>query len=269
MEACGCDPDYCRQRQPPLGCHCQGPAAVNVLIVDPQPRARAALRHLLATLPEASNCRIDEASDAAHAQALLGAGNCHLLLLDIGLPGIDGLQLAAELRRHAPPERLLPALVFVTTHQEHALAAFDHGALDYLVKPIRRERLQRVLRRVAALRGIAAMPAAPATVMLRVPAPGALRRVALDDVLYFRADHKYTLLRTLHHAHLIDTPLHELAQRHGASFVRVHRGALAARDAIVALLHAPGAGWVLQLRGVPETLPVSRRQLPAVRALLR
>ena len=242
---------------------------MNVLIVDAQAPARAGLRRLLESLPEAAACRIAEAADAEQAQALLAAGSCQLLLLDVGLPGVDGLQLAAELRRRGPPAALLPALVFVTAQRDHALAAFDHGALDYLLKPVRRERLRRVLQRVAALCGMIAAPPAEAAACLSVPAHGALRRIALDDVLYFRADHKYTLLRTLHREHLIDTSLDALQRLHAARFVRVHRCALVARDAIAALLRSAGKRWEVQLRGVPERLPISRRRLPELRALLR
>ena len=242
---------------------------MNVLIVDAQAPSRAGLRRLLESLPEAAACRIDEAADAAQAQQLLAAGSCQLLLLDTELPGVDGLQLAAELQRRRAPAALLPALVFVTAQRGHALSAFEHGALDYLLKPVRRERLRRVLLRVAALCGATPAATAAAPACLSVPAHGGLRRIALADVLYFRAERKYTVLRTLQREHLIDATLDALQRTHGARFVRVHRCALVARDAIAALLRGGAARWQVQLLGVPERLPVSRRRLPALRALLR
>ncbi|OIQ82626.1 transcriptional regulatory protein YpdB [mine drainage metagenome] len=248
-------------------------AALNVLLVDADAASRRQLRRLLLTLPEAARARVDEAADAQQALHRLAAGDVDLLLLDTALPGVDGLQLAAELQRRRAPGRELPAAVFVTASAAHALAAFELGALDYLLKPPSRARLRRMVARVAALAALASAaaepaPDAPGGPELSVRERGALTRVALADVLYFSADHKYTLLRTLHQRHLIDTALDELERRHRERFVRAHRAALVARDALVAL-HRAERGWTLRLRGIDDVLPVARRRLAALRALLR
>ena len=135
-------------------------AALNLLLVDADAASRRQLRRLLRTLPEAARCRIDEAADAQQALHRLAAGDVDLLLLDTSLPGIDGLQLAAELQRRRAPGRELPAAVFVTASAAHALAAFELGALDYLLKPPARARLGRVVARVAAL-AADTVPASP------------------------------------------------------------------------------------------------------------
>ena len=238
-----------------------------MLLVDSDAAARRLLRRVLRTLPEAARCRVDEAADAAQALHRLAAGDIDLLLLDTELPGVDGLQLAAELQRRRALRRELPVVAFVSASAAHALAAFELGALDYLLKPATRARLCRLLSRVAALAATSA-PAPRDGPTLGVRERGVLWQVSLADVLYFRADHKYTLLRTVHRRHLIDTALDELERRYGTAFVRVHRGALVARDAVAALRRGD-RGWELRLHGVDDVLPVARRRLATLRALLR
>ncbi|NNM66271.1 MAG: response regulator transcription factor [Burkholderiales bacterium] len=256
---------------------------MNILIVDDEPLARTRLRRLLDQLPECAGCKVDEAADVASARQLMQHGSYQLLLLDIQMPGASGLDLAADLVRRRPHAAALPAVVFVTAHDEHALAAFDHAAVDYLTKPVRRERLAQALERVRPLLRGGMSNADPAhtvdeTPSLAVVERGAVLRVPLVEVLYFRSDNKYTLVRTAARHHLIDTPLGELEQRHAARFVRTHRSALVAVEAIAGLdrvvVPATGAAddnadWVVRVRGITETLPISRRQLPVLRGLLR
>ena len=134
--------------------------SLRVLLVDDEELARFRLRGLVneCILPQASV--VGEAASVAHALAWLAEHRCDVILLDIAMPGRDGTQLAAELR--ARPDS--PAVVFVTAHAQHALKAFDLDAVDYLTKPVRRERLQAALQRVAqrlALAPAAARPAVP------------------------------------------------------------------------------------------------------------
>jgi two-component system response regulator AlgR len=244
---------------------------MNILIVDDEPLARSRLRRLLEALPECADSQIEEAADTLAARAALQRRAVHLLLLDIHMPGGSGLDLAAELLRQRAHAAAPPLLVFVTAHDEHALAAFEHGAVDYLTKPVRRERLAQAVERARALLG-GENPGAALEPALAVLDRGALVRVPLRDVLYFRADNKYTMVRTLTRHHLIETSLGDLEQRHGERFVRIHRSVLVARTAIASVEHAgadEGGDWSVRLLALPETLPVSRRQLPLLRALLR
>lgn len=193
------------------------------------------------------------------------------MLLDIGLPGASGLQLAAQLS--AQPGA--PAVVFVTAHAEHALDAFELDAADYLTKPVRRERLQAALRRVAQRRSgptTAAAPLAEEPVLV-VSDRGRVLRVPLAEVLYLKAELKYVTLRTATRSLVLDDSLADLEQRLGGGFIRIHRNALVARRAVRALERRglPGGdadAWAVRVAPLDEWLAVSRRQVAAVRAAL-
>ncbi|BAO81779.1 response regulator of the LytR/algR family [Serpentinimonas raichei] len=257
-----------------------------VLLVDDEALARARLRALLDELCQAGACvvaEIGEASNAVQAMQQLQHAAWDVLLLDIQMPGLDGLQLAERLRHWPGDWPASPALVFVTAHTEHALAAFELQAIDYLTKPVRRERLQQALDKVARWRLVAdtasatangAAPAHPPEA-LTIHERGGLVRVPLADILYLKAESKYLTVRTKAQAYLYEGSLNELEQAHPGRWLRIHRNALVARHRVRALEkagahcgHDEPEGWLLRLDGVPEALAVSRRQLPLVRELL-
>lgn len=249
------------------------PAALRVLLVDDEALARQRLRTLLGDIDEPPSEVVGEAADAAAAMALLHTTVCELVLLDIGLPGRDGLQLAAMLRAQPNP----PAVVFVTAHAQHALRAFELDAADYLTKPVSRERLRAALQRVAQrLRAPPGPPPGEGGPLLVVHDRGRLLRLPLADVLYLKAELKYVTLRTGSHSYVLDDALSDLEQRLGDGFVRVHRNALVARHAVRALQRrvldggdAPGGEtWAVCVAPSGEWLAVSRRQLGAVREAL-
>lgn len=249
---------------------------LRVLLVDDEDLARLRLRSLLGECREPAALVVGEASNAAQALAWLETQSCDVVLLDIHLPGRDGTQLAAELREMPRP----PAVVFVTAHPEHALKAFDLAALDYLTKPVKRERLNAALQRVAAHLGQAASAATPAedeSAAIVVSDRGRVVRVPFAEILYFKAELKYVTLRTKAHSYVLDDSLSELEKRLGDRFLRVHRNALVARSALRALERRSvpgttddegGEGWAVCLAPVDEWLAVSRRQLAAVREAL-
>ena len=250
---------------------------LKLLIVDDEPLARLRLRQLVGECAEPRAEVVGEAADAAQALAWLDGRDCDALLLDVQMPGADGTQLAAVLRARTAAGRT-PAIVFVTAHAEHAVRAFELDAVDYLTKPVRRERLQAALARVA--QRIEAKPPAPAGAeapVIVVADRGRITRVPLDEVLYLKAELKYVTLRTARHTHVLDEPLSDLEARLGGNFLRVHRNALVARRAVRALerraLAGEGddeGGWAVRLEGLPdEWLAVSRRQLAAVREALQ
>ena len=243
---------------------------LQILLVDDEALARSRLRTLLADAARADPALpplvVEEAADSAQAWALLQAGAFELVLLDIHMPGPDGLALAARLQTLAKR----PAVVFVTAHSLHAVDAFELDALDYLTKPVRLARLQQALARL--LRQRAPAPAAsPGTLLIQDR--GRSARVPLGEVLYFKAELKYLTVRTAAHSFILDSALGDIETRHGAQFLRIHRNALVARHALRALEkhHDPeeGEGWAERLQGIDEPLAVSRRQLAAVRAALR
>ncbi|MDE2372521.1 MAG: response regulator transcription factor [Burkholderiales bacterium] len=254
---------------------------MKLLIVDDEPLARLRLRSLIeavaASLPELEAEVAGEAADADAALAALREAPFDALLLDIAMPGRDGLKLAAALRRL--PQ--VPAVVFVSAHAEHALRAFDLDAVDYLTKPVRRERLAAALQRVQQ-RVTGIVPTQPAPLaeppMLVVSDRGRVLRLPIDELLYFKAELKYVTLRTVTRALLLDDTLAELEPRlegMGGDFIRVHRNALVAKRAIRALEIRKGAdggdgeGWAVRVAPIDEWLAVSRRQVQAVRAALQ
>lgn len=258
--------------------------ALKVLLVDDEPLARLRLRSLLEACQEPRAEVVAEAGTASQAQAWLKDHGCDLILLDVQMPGPDGLQLADVLREK--PQR--PAVVFVTAHAEHALRAFELEALDYLTKPVRRERLQAALARVAerlaeraaARAGRAAAESVPEGEVITLTERGRLLRIPVAEVLYIKAEQKYLTLRTATHSHVMDGSLSELEHRLAPRFLRVHRNALVACSAVRELERHGGEpeedtgfgalepGWAVRVAFVDEWLSVSRRQVAAVREAL-
>jgi two-component system response regulator AlgR len=188
------------------------------------------------------------------------------------MPGMNGLALAAHIRGMPQP----PAIVFVTAYAEHALQAFDLEAVDYLTKPVRLERLQQALQKSEryVLPNKAETADSIQTTLL-IHDRGRTERVSLANVLYFKAELKYLTVRTPERSYLAEGTLNELEATYQPHFLRIHRNALVAKRSIRALVKHLGPAadeefdtWALQLHGVEDTLAVSRRQLPAVRAVL-
>lgn len=267
---------------------------LRVLIVDDESLARLRLRSLIedlgpelarggAALPEVTA----EAADADEALLALRDQAADLVLLDIGLPGRGpqgGLKLATALKALPQP----PAVVFVTAHAEHALRAFELEALDYVTKPVRRDRLlaalQRAQQRVALLQAAqgtaGAAPAALVDPVLVVSDRGRVLRLPVREVLVLKAEQKYVTLRTATRTLVLDDPLADLERRLGPGFVRIHRSTLVAVANIQALeLRSGGTGgapsegsdsdgWAVHVMPLDEWLPVSRRQLAEVKAVM-
>ena len=258
---------------------------LRVFIVDDEELARMRLGTLVQSSASPQARVVGEAADAAQANAWLDEHECDLIFLDIGMPGLDGLALASRWLDGARPR---PPVVFVTAHAEHALRAFDLEALDYLTKPVRRERLQATLTRAAQRLGARTVP--PRTGSLDEPVivvadRGQRLRIPVSEVLYLKADLKYVTVRTANGSYLLDDALSEWEPRLGSGFLRIHRNALVACRAIRALARkefaaqvSPNAremihghdnsAWVVRIAPVDEWLVVSRRQLPLVREAL-
>lgn len=243
---------------------------LRTLIVDDEALARSRMRALLADCRSPAADVVGEAANGEAALEHLGTQRLDLLLLDIHMPGIDGLELARNLRSR--PDA--PAVIFVTAYAAHAVTAFELEAVDYLTKPVRVERLQQALQKV--LRFLHdRQPVAvqePQEVLLILDR-GRTERVPLSEVLYLKSEFKYLTVRTAQRSHIFDGSLSDLEERYPKRFVRVHRNALVARSAIRALEKyddgEEAEGWALRLDGIPEPVVVSRRQLPAVREVLK
>ena len=241
---------------------------MRVLIADDEPLARERLRHQLASLPEVEV--VGEAENGARALTLAERLRPDVVLLDIRMPGMDGLEAARHLARLGTP----PAVIFTTAYGQHALEAFDLHAVDYLLKPIRGERL------AAALAGCSRVNRAQLSALAEAEGLGGARThlcarrhgdlvmVPVDEVIFFQADQKYARVVYAGGELLLEESLKALHEEFGDRFVRIHRNALVARRALRALVREDGVLKV-ELEGSDERLEVSRRHAAELRALLR
>ncbi len=239
---------------------------LNILVVDDEALARARLRTLLGDCSAPAARVGGEAGDAVQAMHALQHQAFDAVLLDIHMPGTDGLGLAARIAALPNP----PAVVFVTAHAEHAVQAFELEAVDYLTKPVRLQRLQQALQKIERLQ--LTQPTRPVPKLeetLLIQERGRTERVPLAEVLYFKAELKYITVRTARRSYILDGSLNELEALYAGRFMRIHRNALIARRAVRALEKhfdaEEGEGWAVRLEGLDELLTVSRRQLSAVR----
>jgi len=245
-----------------------------ILIVDDEAPARTRLKHLLADIAAAFPHRVvGEAGDGLAALELLAHTPADIVLVDIRMPRMDGIELARQLAGAPHP----PAIVFVTAYDEFALQAFDLAAADYLLKPVRAPRLLDALKkaqRLAPADALLQALAPAARTRLRVVERGAVLLVPVADVLYLRAEQKYVTVRTAEREYLLEESLAHLETEFAARFVRIHRNCLVAADAVAGVARTSESAddgeqhWMLRLHGVPEQLPVSRRQWPQVKARL-
>lgn len=242
---------------------------LRVLIVDDERLARARLRRLLGDCRTPEALASGEADSAAQAVTLASAQPFDVALLDIHMPGADGLQLAAALQGLPQP----PLVVFVTAHAEHAVQAFELEAVDYLTKPVRLERLQAALQKVERqLQLRSAQSADSVAQALVISERGRTLRVPLAEVIYLKAELKYLTVRTAEASYVLDGSLNQIEERFAGRFLRIHRNALVARNAMRALVRHcdadEGDGWAVRLAGLDELLVVSRRQVASVREAL-
>ena len=242
---------------------------LHVMVVDDEALARSRLCTLLGGCQAPAVNVVAQAASATEAMALLQTHRVDLVLLDIHMPGADGLAMARTVRERKSP----PALVFVTAHTEHAVDAFDLDAVDYLSKPVRLERLQAALQKVQRHLQARASELPDDTSVFVIQDRNRTHRVPLRDVIYCKAELKYVTVRTAERSYIWDGALNEIETRFPGQFLRVHRNAMVAVRAVYALEkhhdpQADGESWQLRLRGVEEPVAVSRRQLQSVKELL-
>jgi two-component system response regulator AlgR len=242
---------------------------VKVLIVDDEAPARARLRDMLAALGDYSVCAT--AANGEEALQLAGQFQPDVLLMDIRMPGMDGLEAAQHLQALAQP----PAIIFTTAYNDYALQAFEAHAVDYLLKPVRRERLAEALQHARRLTRIQAAALhvgdGQGGVRQRICAQvrGSLQLIAVDEVRYFQADQKYVTVSTADSQLLIEETLKALEDEFAGQFVRIHRNALVARRYLVGLEKDEEGRPRVRLAGIDETLEVSRRHSAAIRRLVK
>jgi len=243
---------------------------LKVFIVDDEAPARERLRALLGDIAaEVATSVVGEARHGVEAVERVPASGAEVVLLDIKMPGMGGLEVA----RHLGALERAPRIVFVTAHERHAVEAFELNALDYLLKPVRAERLAAALQKasVPPQERLAKAAEAPRE-YLSVTERSRIVLVSVRDILFLRAEQKYVTLRTRDREHLVEESLVALEREFAVRFVRIHRNCLVARAAIRGFERAPGedeeAHWLVVLDGLEERLPVSRRQWPLLRDLV-
>ncbi|WP_338847245.1 LytTR family DNA-binding domain-containing protein [Massilia sp. W12] len=260
---------------------------IKIFIVDDEAPARVRLSTLLSDIAaECPHELVGQADGAEQALQLIPESGAQLVLLDVQMPGMTGLELAAHLQKCDHP----PAVVFVTAFDEYALQAFEVHALDYLVKPVRAQRLAQALKRAAAMLATPAFAARQqeklqqtsqqlrqARQHFSVQERGRVLLVPVEEVLFLRAEQKYVCLRTKSREYLIEESLVSIEEEMKERFVRVHRNALVARNAIAGVEKGvaeagEGAGqeaWLVLVRDTAFKLPISRRQWPIIKSLVK
>ena len=235
-----------------------GPAdRLRALVVDDEAPPRDEIAWLLQRDPRIQS--VQTAASATEGLRVLEGTAIDVLFLDIQMPGLTGLELASVLNRFSAP----PPIVFITAHEGHAVEAFELRAVDYLLKPVRAERLTEAVRRVSETRTATPVVEDP---QIPVERGGVTRFVNLSDITHVEAQGDYARLHTAHDSHLVRTPLTTLSEQWAeAGFVRIHRSML------VSLAHVDEVRMVGGRCSVvvgPHELAVSRRHTRELRDLL-
>ncbi|MFV2055026.1 MAG: LytR/AlgR family response regulator transcription factor [Thiohalomonadales bacterium] len=241
---------------------------MNILITDDESLARARMRRLIEE--DTPHRIVGEAANGKQALLMCGQLTPDVILLDIRMPEMDGLETAYHLSILENP----PAVIFTTAYSEHALVAFEREAVDYLLKPIRIERLELALQKAKKINRAQLQalenPAETRKGRTHISAQsgGSIQLIPVDEIYYFQAEQKYVTVRSKQGEVLIDEPLKSLEEEFGELFLRIHRNALVAIRHLDKLEKGIGQ-WKIQLRGIKQSLEVSRRHLTVVRKKLK
>jgi two-component system response regulator AlgR len=240
---------------------------MNILVVDDEPLARS---RLISLIEEMDGYQVvGEAANGMEAIRLVEECQPRVVLMDIRMPGMDGMEAA----RHISALEHPPAVVFTTAYGEHALEAFEAQAIDYLLKPVEPERLGKALARarVISQNEGAGLQAAAGEQRRHICARvrGNLQLIPMDDVIYFQADQKYVNVHHLGGEVLIEDPLKSLEEEFGSRFMRVHRNALIASARITGMDKTADGRYLLVLEGTEDKIEVSRRHVAEVRRYLK
>jgi two-component system response regulator AlgR len=241
---------------------------IKLIIADDEAPARNRLRELLADIESVEV--IAEAKNGREALSLAGELKPDILLLDIRMPGMDGIETAQHLQKMATP----PAVIFTTAYDHYAVQAFELSAIDYLLKPIRLERLKTAVFKVQALQQkqlVAIAPLSPKRSHLSINERGRILLIPIVDIIYLRAELKYITVRTAEKEYLLEESLNNLEQEFGTTFIRLHRNCLVASAYIVGYEKRQTSHdaegnvstekqWVALLKHISDVIAVSRRQ---------
>lgn len=241
---------------------------MNVLIVDDEHLARQRLRKMLSTTAEYQI--IGEAETGEDALRKTQAAQPDVVLMDIRMPGMDGIEAASYINKLDNP----PAIIFTTAYSDHALSAFETHAIDYLLKPIKQNRLRAALeaaKRVnkAQMSQLRVDETVSAREKICVKSRGSLELIPIEEIIYFQADQKYVTLRTADQEYLIEESLKNLEEEFPSQFFRIHRNALVAQHMLNGLTKNPEGRACIRFTDVDDLLEISRRHLPLIRKKLK
>jgi two-component system response regulator AlgR len=241
---------------------------MNVLIVDDELLARQRLRKMLSAT--SGYQIIGEAETGEDALRKIQASHPDVVLMDIRMPGMDGIEAASHISRMDKP----PAIIFTTAFSDHALSAFETHAIDYLLKPIKQSRLEAALdaaKRMnkAQLSQLRETESGNSRQKICVKSRGTLELIPVDEIAYFKADQKYVTLRTADQEYLIEEPLKTLEEEFTHLFIRIHRNALVAQHMMHGLTKNHDGHPCISFKDIDDLLEVSRRHLPYIRKKLR
>ena len=241
---------------------------MKILIVDDEKPARDRLARMVSELQQHE--LVGQAVNGLEALGMTQAMEPDIVLLDIRMPGMDGIEAARHISRLEEP----PAVVFTTAFSDHALEAFETHAVDYLLKPVKQDRLQAAMD--AAIRPTRAQ-AAKSGDMLSSLEPrqhicarvrGSLVLVPIEKIYYFHAEQKYVTVRHADGEVLIEDALKNLETEFGERFFRIHRNALVSIEWLAGM-QSDNDGHKVTFRDINDTLEVSRRHLPGVRKIIK
>lgn len=240
---------------------------MRILLVDDESLARDRLRRMLNDQDDHEV--VGEAANGTEAVKVCAEMSPDLVLLDIRMPGMDGLEAARHFLELEEP----PAVVFCTAYEEHAIQAFDLQAVGYLLKPVRKENLLTALGKAVRVNKAQLAALGDGDEQRRSHISARTHRgielVNVTEVRFFQADQKYVTVRHSDGELIVDETLRELEDEFGELFVRVHRNALVGRGHIDGLVKDEGGNVTVRLRGLDETIAISRRHLPAVRKIVK
>ena len=241
---------------------------MNVLIVDDEQLARQRLRKMLSTTSE--HQIIGEAETGEDALRKTQTSQPDVVLMDIRMPGMDGIEAASYINRMDKP----PAIIFTTAFSDHALNAFEAHAIDYLLKPIKLNRLEAALEAAkrmnkAQMSQLREDETAGARQKICVKSRGSLELIPIEEIIYFKADQKYVTLRTADQEYLIEESLKMLEEEFSQQFIRIHRNALVAQNVLNGLTKNNDGHPCISFTEVDELLEISRRHLPLIRKRLK
>ena len=236
------------------------------LVVDDEHLARARLKDLVRRIRPGAD--IVEAANGEEAIVKFEKHKPQLALVDIRMPGIGGIELAYHLSTVDQP----PAVIFTTAHNEYALQAFDANAIDYLLKPIHLERLKRALQKAEPLteqQNEVLKHGEERRTHISVKDRGKLKLIPMRDIIMFKAENKYVVIKTARREYLLNDTLNQLEQELGDDFLRVHRSALISTGHLLEMEKIDDDRWQVSLRNLDEKVEVSRRQRPVIRSWLK